>query len=374
MSEEKQFIETIAQVVKKYSSPLYPSIRIAQACLESNYGRSELARKAHNYFGIKASKPWQGNTYTKESLEVLQGQAKLEQAVFRQYESLEQSVADHAQFVNSTHYRKDYYRQVIQAQSIDDQAQALTGTYATDPHYGQKLIQLIQRYQLEQFDQSVVIHSRLNEALGGQQQDRKLSEIRRIVWHYTAVARELDRMISDHERYWQSAHGWGRGGYHYYIDSQGKIYQNYRLERITWGVAHHNQDTVHISVEANHRDNYSPAQIQSRETLTLDLLTRLDLPAQAVVGHWEVYNNSLCPGYTGEEMSQYRTALAQKLRESRATFLTTTSSKRIVNPEPQTQVETVIQPQSDYLYFAGTYYLLQPMGDSLHSLASKMVK
>ena len=32
MSKEKQFIETIAQVVKNYSSPLYPSIRIAQAC------------------------------------------------------------------------------------------------------------------------------------------------------------------------------------------------------------------------------------------------------------------------------------------------------------------------------------------------------
>ena len=374
MSKEKQFIETIAPVVKSFSSPLYPSIRIAQACLESDYGRSELALKAHNYFGIKASRPWQGSTYTKESLEVLEGQAKLEQAAFRQYESLEQSVADHAQFVNSTPYRKDYYRQVIQAQSIDDQAQALTGTYATDPHYGQKLIRLIQRHQLEQYDQSVVIYSRLDEALGGQQQDRKLSDIKRIVWHYTAVARELDRKISDHERYWQSAHGWGRGGYHYYIDSQGKIYQNYRLERITWGVAHHNQDTVHISVEANHRDNYSSAQIQSREKLTLDLLTRLDLPAQAVVGHWEVYNNSLCPGYTGEEMSQFRTVLSQKLKERRAALLTTTSPQKSPNPEPLIQEGTVIQPQSDYLYFAGTYYLLQPTGDLLHPIASKMVK
>lgn len=56
--DKKTFIEIVALSVQKYA-PTYGvkvySPIIAQACLESGYGTSELATKAHNYFGIKYS-------------------------------------------------------------------------------------------------------------------------------------------------------------------------------------------------------------------------------------------------------------------------------------------------------------------------------
>ena len=55
--QRKQFIKTIAPVAQKVdkSYDLLPSITIAQACLESNYGQSQLAQKYNNLFGVKSS-------------------------------------------------------------------------------------------------------------------------------------------------------------------------------------------------------------------------------------------------------------------------------------------------------------------------------
>ncbi|MDK7187800.1 peptidoglycan recognition protein family protein [Facklamia hominis] len=71
------------------------------------------------------------------------------------------------------------------------------------------------------------------QALGGQSYDRTPSDITTIVWHYTAVPRQYNRKIWDHKRYWRNDRGWGRGGYHYYIDSDGVLYWNNNPERIT---------------------------------------------------------------------------------------------------------------------------------------------
>lgn len=149
---------------------------------------------------------------------------------------------------------------------------------------------------------------RRHEALGGQRKDRTLSQITTIVWHYTATN---NSHITNHERFWRDTYGWDRGGYHFYIDRNGVIYQNYDLERITWGVANSNDFTVHISLEAKTADDYTPAQVRSREALTRWLMDVLNRPASSVKGHYEVYNNTACPGYTRLEMDNFRAQLAK---------------------------------------------------------------
>uniref|UniRef100_UPI00359F2932 N-acetylmuramoyl-L-alanine amidase n=1 Tax=Jeotgalibaca porci TaxID=1868793 RepID=UPI00359F2932 len=155
------------------------------------------------------------------------------------------------------------------------------------------------------------IIDRRKEAMGGQSKDRFRSAITTIVWHYTAVARKSRAFITSHERYWKNTHGWDRGGYHFYIDADGKIYQNYDYERMTWGVANNNGHTVHISVEANSAKDYSPEQIAARDWITRKIMKDLSIEASQVKGHWEVYNNTVCPGYTKSEMDVFRAKLGE---------------------------------------------------------------
>jgi LysM repeat protein len=154
---------------------------------------------------------------------------------------------------------------------------------------------------------------RRNKALGGQSNDRPRSAIKVIVWHYTATN---DGSIESHENYWKNHHGWDRGGYHFYIDRKGVIYQNYNVERMTWGVANNNGHTVHISVEAASKKDYLDVQVKAREQLTRWLMSELNISASNVKGHYEVYNNTSCPGYTKAELDAFRANLAKPVVES----------------------------------------------------------
>lgn len=155
------------------------------------------------------------------------------------------------------------------------------------------------------------IIDRRADALGGQRKDRARSAITTIGWHYTAVMRKNRAFITNHEAYWRDTLGWDRGGYHFYIDADGNIWQNYDYERITWGVKDSNGYVVHISVEAGNGSDYSQAQIDAREWLTRKIMADLNIPASKVKGHWEIYNNSSCPGYTKAQMDAFRAKLAQ---------------------------------------------------------------
>lgn len=155
------------------------------------------------------------------------------------------------------------------------------------------------------------IIDRRADALGGQRKDRALSAITTIGWHYTAVMRKNRAFITNHEAYWRDTLGWDRGGYHFYIDADGNIYQNYDYERITWGVKDSNGYVVHISVEAGNGSDYSQAQIDARDWLTRKIMADLNISASKVKGHWEIYNNSSCPGYTKAQMDAFRAKLAK---------------------------------------------------------------
>jgi flagellar protein FlgJ len=128
------------------------SVTVAQAILESDWGRSTLARDANNYFGMKVlgtlgndGVVWlptseyddTGNLYTTTS-------------AFRAYKSLADSIADHDDLLENA----ARYASAMQAADDPRQFVALIAQegYSSDPAYADKLIALMDHYDLYQFD------------------------------------------------------------------------------------------------------------------------------------------------------------------------------------------------------------------------------
>lgn len=143
---QRQFINQVAPAAVKIGQEydLYPSVMIAQAALESNWGNSDLSRLHHNLFGIK------GTGVVMLTTENLGGQDVTITAGFKSYADVSASFADYAKVLNQGLYR-GVHRSTTN--SYRQATAALTGTYATDPNYQAKLNQLIEAYQLDQYDQ-----------------------------------------------------------------------------------------------------------------------------------------------------------------------------------------------------------------------------
>jgi flagellum-specific peptidoglycan hydrolase FlgJ len=129
------------------------SVTVAQAILESDWGRSRLARQGNNLFGIKAlgSATGPAGVVSLGTWEVVNGSNIMIQAPFKAYYTLQQSIDDHAGFFTRN-------RRYAAALAVGDDAQAFARAiqdagYATDPSYASKLIGLMDRYNLYRFDQ-----------------------------------------------------------------------------------------------------------------------------------------------------------------------------------------------------------------------------
>lgn len=120
------------------------SITMAQAILESGFGNGYLARVANNHFCIKCKKTWTGKT-------IIHSDDNPDDC-FRVYDTVEASFQDHAEFLSEG---KRY--EFLFAYDIDDYkswAKGLkTAGYATAPDYAERLISLIERYNLGLLDQ-----------------------------------------------------------------------------------------------------------------------------------------------------------------------------------------------------------------------------
>lgn len=119
------------------------SITLAQGLLESAAGKSALAVKANNHFGIKCHKGWQGRKFYQD--DDRKGEC------FRVYSSPEGSFADHSDFLR---YR-DRYKSLFELDPSDYKAWAKglkAAGYATDPSYAGKLIKIIEKYGLSEYD------------------------------------------------------------------------------------------------------------------------------------------------------------------------------------------------------------------------------
>lgn len=150
--EQEKFIYTLVPASKKayQKYQVLPSITLGQAVLESTFGKSTLANKYHNLFGIKAEKgvvlPTQEVNDKNKVVTV--------KATFATYPNDTASVMDHAYLMlMGTPENKKRYLPVRQAKDYRTAASALQAAgYATDPEYATKLVNTIESYHLQRFD------------------------------------------------------------------------------------------------------------------------------------------------------------------------------------------------------------------------------
>ena len=131
------------------------SITLAQGILESGAGKGRLAVQANNHFGIKCH-DWSGPKIYHDDDE--------KQECFRKYSSPEFSFRDHSIFLTG----RDRYSSLFKLKRDDYKSWAKglkKAGYATDKKYAQKLIDLIERYELYRYDNIVLKKKKSNENL-----------------------------------------------------------------------------------------------------------------------------------------------------------------------------------------------------------------
>ncbi|WP_396210136.1 glucosaminidase domain-containing protein [Flavobacterium sp.] len=139
------FNEIAKQNMKSHGVPA--SITLAQGILESGAGKGKLALSANNHFGIKCHKGWTGESVKHDD--------DAEQECFRKYEQPQESYKDHSLFLTS----RPRYASLFRLDKGDYQSWAKglkAAGYATDVKYPDKLIGLIERFELYKFDNEVL--------------------------------------------------------------------------------------------------------------------------------------------------------------------------------------------------------------------------
>lgn len=150
-SQTERYIYKYAPIAKNemklYGIPA--SITLAQGILESGSGQGALTQKSNNHFGIKCN-GWEGAKVYHDDDRA--------QECFRKYKDPKYSFRDHSLFLSQRQryaflftYRKDDYK--AWARGLKKAG------YATDPRYPEKLISLVERYNLDRFDDQVLGNS-----------------------------------------------------------------------------------------------------------------------------------------------------------------------------------------------------------------------
>lgn len=124
------------------------SFTVAEAALESGWGRSRLATEANNLFGVKADPSWTGDKLMMDTREYLKGEWIMIPAPWRVYPDLEACIEDHDAFLE--HPR---YAHCFETTDGEDFARAVQAAgYATDPDYAEKLIAIMRAHNLAALD------------------------------------------------------------------------------------------------------------------------------------------------------------------------------------------------------------------------------
>lgn len=119
------------------------SITLAQGILESGSGNSRLAVNANNHFGIKCHKAWDGKTFYQDDDE--------KDECFRSYDNAALSYDDHSLFLTG----RERYSGLFQLKLTDYKGWAKglkKAGYATNPKYADLLINIVEKYDLDQYD------------------------------------------------------------------------------------------------------------------------------------------------------------------------------------------------------------------------------
>lgn len=136
-----QYKDIAIEQMRKYRIPA--SITLAQGLLESGAGKSELARKSNNHFGIKCHE-WDGKRTYHDDDE--NGEC------FRVYKNVKDSYEDHSIFL-ATGSRYAFLFKFSETDYVNWARGLKRAGYATSPTYADKLIEIIERYGLDRFDQ-----------------------------------------------------------------------------------------------------------------------------------------------------------------------------------------------------------------------------
>lgn len=140
----EKYAELAVREMKRSGIPA--SITMAQALLESNNGRSDLALSANNHFGIKCHLTWEGRRFYYDDDQ--------ENDCFRAYKSAEESFEDHSLFLMT----RDRYAFLFDLDPTDYKAWSKglkTAGYATNPRYADLLIKIIEDNKLYRLDHMI---------------------------------------------------------------------------------------------------------------------------------------------------------------------------------------------------------------------------
>jgi len=148
----QEFIEKVAKYVKKYAKSYGICVHspiIAQAILESGWGKSKLASTYHNYFGLKCGTKWTGksvNMTTQEEYTV--GTYTTIKDNFRVYDSMEEGIKGYFEFIQLSRYQN--LKGITDPQKYLETIKA--DGYATSSTYVTNNMRLVNQYNLTQYD------------------------------------------------------------------------------------------------------------------------------------------------------------------------------------------------------------------------------
>lgn len=151
-ADKQKFVDDIAKCVKKYAGSYGINVHspiIAQAILESGWGKSKLAADYHNYFGMKCGTKWTGpsvNMTTQE--EYAAGTLTTIKDNFRVYDNMEDGVKGYFEFIQLSRYEN--LKGIVNPQKYIETIK--NDGYATSSTYVDSLMQIIKIYNLTSYD------------------------------------------------------------------------------------------------------------------------------------------------------------------------------------------------------------------------------
>lgn len=151
-ADKQKFVDDIAKYVKKYAGSYGINVHspiIAQAILESGWGKSKLAADYHNYFGMKCGTKWTGpsvNMTTQE--EYTAGTLATIKDNFRVYDNMENGVKGYFEFIQLSRYEN--LKGIVNPQKYIETIK--NDGYATSSTYVDSLMQIIKIYNLTSYD------------------------------------------------------------------------------------------------------------------------------------------------------------------------------------------------------------------------------
>ena len=193
--EQKNFIAKISALAVEdmKKTGILASLTIAQAILESGWGKSGLTQRSNNLFGIK------GKGVASKTFEYINGKRVDITDNFKAYPDWETSVADHS----ALFHRLPRYHNLIGETDYKEACRKVqTDGYATAPNYADSLISLIEQYRLYEYDSSsyttyhklcteLAVRVLENEFGNGEERKNNLGAI------YTDVQKIVNKLVKE---------------------------------------------------------------------------------------------------------------------------------------------------------------------------------